>query len=83
MRLFNISGTADLQHGNSVDLKFSGDKTDFRQLFAFAPENLAKELKHFTYDGRLDFKGTVKGKLQSGKLPRIELSFLLQKWLAA
>ena len=46
-----------------VDLKFSGDKPDFRQLFAFAPEKLAKELKHFKYDGLLDFTGTVKGKL--------------------
>ena len=80
--LFNISGTADLQHDNLVDLKFSGDKTDFRQLFAFAPENLAKELKHFKYDGRLDFKGTVKGKLQGGKMPRIDLSFSCKNgWL--
>jgi uncharacterized protein involved in outer membrane biogenesis len=80
--LFNISGTADLLHDNTVDLRFSGDKTDFRQLFAFAPEKLAKELKHFKYDGHLDFKGTVKGKLKSGKLPRIELSFSCKNgWL--
>ena len=80
--LFNISGTADLQHDNLVNLKFSGDKTDFRQLFAFAPDNLAKELKHFTYDGRLDFKGTVKGKLQGGKMPRIDLIFSCKNgWL--
>ncbi len=80
--LFNISGTADLLHNNLVDLKFSGDKTDFRQLFAFAPDELAKELKHFTYDGRLDFKGTVKGKLQDGKMPRIDLSFSCKNgWL--
>ncbi len=45
--MFNITGTADLLHDNLLDIKFSGDKTDFRQLFAFAPENLAKELKHF------------------------------------
>ncbi len=80
--LFQISGTADLQHDNLVNLKFSGDKTDFRQLLAFAPDNLAKELKHFTYDGRLDFKGTVKGKLQGVKMPRIDLSFSCKNgWL--
>jgi uncharacterized protein involved in outer membrane biogenesis len=80
--VFNISGTADLQHDNLVDLHFSGDKTDFRQLFAFAPEKLAKELKHFKYDGHLDFKGSVKGKLQNGKLPRIELFFSCKNgWL--
>jgi hypothetical protein len=80
--LFDITGTADLLHDYLVDLKFSGDKTDFRQLFAFAPDNLAKELKHFKYDGHLDFKGTVKGKLQGGKMPRIDLSFSCKNgWL--
>jgi len=80
--MFNITGTADLLHDNLVDLTFSGDKTDFRQLFAFAPENLAKELKHFKYDGHLDFKGTVKGKLQNGKIPRIDISFSCKNgWL--
>ncbi len=80
--MFNITGTADLLHDNLVDLKFSGDKTDFRQLFAFAPENLARELKHFKYDGHLDFTGTVKGKLQNGKIPRIDISFSCKNgWL--
>ncbi|HVY76147.1 MAG TPA: AsmA family protein, partial [Puia sp.] len=71
---FDISGTVDLLHGNTVDLRFSGDKPDFHQLFSFAPESLAKELKHFRYDGILDFSGTMKGKWQGDKLPRIELS---------
>ena len=80
--MFNITGTADLLHDNLVNLKFSGDKTDFRQLFAFAPENLARELKHFKYDGHLDFTGTVKGKLQNGKIPRIDISFSCKNgWL--
>ena len=80
--MFNITGTADLLHDNLVDLKFSGDKTDFRQLFAFAPEKLAKELKHFKYDGHMDFKGTIKGKLQNGKIPRIDLTFSCKNgWL--
>ncbi len=80
--VFNISGTADLLHNNTVDLKFSGDKPDFRQLFAFAPEKLAKELKHFKYNGLLDFSGTVKGKLISDRLPCIELSFSCKNaWL--
>ena len=80
--IFNISGTADLLHDNAVDLKFSGDKPDFRQLFAFAPEKLAKELKHFKYDGLLNFSGTVKGKLAGDRLPQIELSFSCRNgWL--
>lgn len=73
--VFNISGTADFDHEKTVNLKFSGDKPDFRQLFAFAPEKLAKELKHFKYNGLLNFSGTVKGKLNGARQPRIDLSF--------
>jgi len=69
---FNITGTADLMHDTKVDLKFSGDKPDFRQLFSFAPAEVAKELKHFKYDGHLAFDGTIKGQLNN---PHIELSF--------
>ena len=80
--IFNISGTADLQHDNLVDLNFSGDKPDFKQLFAFAPEKLSKELKHFKYNGILNFSGTVKGKLSSNHQPRIDLSFSCKNaWL--
>jgi hypothetical protein len=72
---FNITGTADLLHDNNVDIKITGDKPDFRQLFAFAPESVTKELKHFRYDGHLNFEGTIKGKLKGGRQPLIELSF--------
>jgi uncharacterized protein involved in outer membrane biogenesis len=73
--VFSITGTADLLHDNTVDLKISGDKPDFRQLFAFAPPAVAKELKHFKYDGRLTFDASIKGKLRDGQMPGIELSF--------
>ena len=80
--VFNISGTADLLHDNLVNLKYSGDKPDFKQLFAFAPEKLAKELKHFKYNGILDFSGTVNGKLAVDRLPCIVLSFSCKNaWL--
>jgi uncharacterized protein involved in outer membrane biogenesis len=80
--VFNISGTADLLHDNTVDLKFSGDKPDFKQLFAFAPQKLSKELKHFKYNGILNFSGTVKGKLNGDRQPRIDLSFSCKNaWL--
>ena len=59
--VFTIAGTADLLHDNSLDMHFSGDKPDLDQLFAFAPENVAKELKHFRYDGHLAFDGKIKG----------------------
>ena len=80
--VFNISGTADLLHDNTVDLKFSGDKPDFRQLFAFAPEKMSKELKHFKYNGLLNFSGAVKGKLSGNQQPRIDLTFSCKNaWL--
>ncbi|THU30360.1 AsmA family protein [Niastella caeni] len=81
--VFNITGSASLrQNNNSIDLKFSGDKPDLQHLFAFAPESVAKELKHFRYDGHVNFDGSVKGSLASGKMPRVEVSFsLVNAWL--
>jgi hypothetical protein len=72
---FDVSGTADLQHDNTIDFKFSGDKPDLQHLFAFAPATVAKELKHFRYDGHLNFQGTVKGSVANDRMPQIELSF--------
>jgi uncharacterized protein involved in outer membrane biogenesis len=73
--LFNVTGTADLQHDNMVDIRISGVNPDFKQLLSFAPDNVKKELGHFKYNGRLSFNGNVKGKLKDGQLPLIELSF--------
>jgi uncharacterized protein involved in outer membrane biogenesis len=80
--VFNITGTADLLHDNMVDLAIAGDKPDFKQLFSFVPEDVAKELKHFRYDGHLTFDGKVKGKLKGDQLPLIELNFSCSKaWM--
>jgi uncharacterized protein involved in outer membrane biogenesis len=80
--LFNLSGTVDLMHDNTVDLQFAGDRPDFKQLFSFAPEQVAEELKHFRYDGVLDFKGTIKGPIKKGVQPRINLNFACSSaWL--
>lgn len=73
--VFNVSGTTDLLHDNTVDLHLTGDRPDLRQLFAFAPESVARELKHFKYDGRLTFDGRIKGPIGGGRQPLIELSF--------
>jgi hypothetical protein len=80
--LFNLSGTVDLMHDNTVDLHFAGDRPDFKQLFSFAPAQVAEELKHFRYDGDLDFKGTIKGPIRKGVQPRIDLNFAcINAWL--
>jgi hypothetical protein len=74
--LFNITGTASLRkNNNAIDVKFAGDKPDLQQLFAFVPESVARELKHFRYDGHVNFEGSVKGKLANGQMPQIEVSF--------
>jgi uncharacterized protein involved in outer membrane biogenesis len=73
--VFNITGSADFLHDNLVDIHVTGDKPDFAQLFSFAPREVAKELKHFRYDGHLAFDGKIKGKLKGGQPPLIELSF--------
>ena len=73
--LFNLSGTVDLLHDNTVNLQFSGDHPDLKQLFSFVPEKTAEDLRQFRYDGTLDFKGTVKGPIKKGVQPRIDLNF--------
>jgi hypothetical protein len=74
--VFNITGSASLQkNNNSIDIKFAGDKPDLQQLFAFVPESAAAALKHFRYDGHVNFEGTVKGSLANGQMPRIDVSF--------
>jgi uncharacterized protein involved in outer membrane biogenesis len=73
--VFNLSGTADLLHDNTVDLSFAGDRPDFKQLFSFAPEKVAGELRHFRYDGVLEFKGTIKGPIKKAVQPRIDINF--------
>ncbi len=80
--LFNLSGTVDQLHDNTVDLHFAGDRPDFGQLFSFAPEQVAEELKHFRYDGVLDFKGTIKGPIRKGVQPRIDINWACKNaWL--
>ncbi|HVU58910.1 MAG TPA: AsmA-like C-terminal region-containing protein [Puia sp.] len=73
--VFNVTGTADLLHDMAVDIHVTGDKPDFAQLFSFAPPEVAKELKHFKYDGHLAFDGKIKGKLKGGGQPLIEVNF--------
>ncbi|GGA84275.1 AsmA family protein [Puia dinghuensis] len=79
---FNLTGTVDMLHDNTIDLHITGDKPDFHQLFSFAPPSVAQELKHFRYDGLLSFDGAVKGKLKGREQPLITLAFTCKDaWL--
>lgn len=73
--VFNVTGTADLLHDNTLAFRITGDKPDLKQLLSFSPPTVTKELKHFRYAGDLAFDATVKGSLKDGQLPLIELSF--------
>lgn len=72
---FNVEGTVDMLHHNNVDIRISGDKPDLKQLFAFAPEDVSKQLERFKYDGRIYFDGIVKGELEGDKMPLIQVKF--------
>jgi uncharacterized protein involved in outer membrane biogenesis len=80
---FNITGNYSLKKdNNAIDIKFAGDKPDLQQLFAFVPESVTKELKHFRYDGHVNFEGSVKGSLANGQMPRIDVRFgCAEAWL--
>lgn len=70
-----VQGTVDMLHGKMVNIKVKGDRPDLNLLFAFAPKDVADELKHFSYDGRIYFNGTIIGKLADGQQPKIDVSF--------
>ncbi|OQP49955.1 AsmA family protein [Niastella populi] len=81
--VFNITGNYSLKKdNNAIDIKFAGDKPDLQQLFAFVPQSVTKELKHFRYDGHVNFEGSVKGSLAGGQMPRIDVHFgCAEAWL--
>ena len=81
--LFNISGTADLAHDNTVNLQFAGDRPDFKQLFAFAPPTIAEELKHFHYDELPRLQRIHQGRDKKRRPAPYRSAFLLRQWLAA
>lgn len=81
--VFNVTGSYSLQpNNNAIDIKFAGDKPDLKQIIAFVPESAAKDLKHFKYDGHVNFEGSVKGSLANGQMPRIDVNFgCSEAWL--
>lgn len=72
---FNVTGYLDMSNGNLVDVKLEGDKPDINLLLSFAPASVTEQLNHFKYDGRISFKGMMKGKLGDGKMPYISVNF--------
>jgi len=72
---FSVTGSLNMSQGNLVDVKLEGDKPDINLLLSFAPASVTEQLKQFRYDGRISFKGVMKGKLGDGEMPLISVNF--------
>lgn len=72
---FSVTGSLNMSQGNLVDVKLEGDKPDINLLLSFAPASVTEQLKQFKYDGRISFKGVMKGKLGDGEMPLISVNF--------
>lgn len=72
---FDMIGTIDTDNEMWVDLTFSGKKSNFDLLIAFAPENLIPILKSYDNRGNIFFDAHVKGKTANNQYPEIDATF--------
>lgn len=72
---FNIEGSIDFKNEALLDLRFYGNKEDFKLFMAMAPEELHPVLARYDNKGEIFFEATVKGKSMNGQKPAIEATF--------
>lgn len=73
--LFALSGSIDINDDLLLDLTLEGDKPDFDLLIAFAPEDVAANLKRFKNEGKIYFDGHITGKSTNGHYPQVNVKF--------
>lgn len=73
--VFKMEGDIDFANDMDLDIKFSGEKSNFDLFMAFAPEELNPTLKKYDNKGQVYFKGLVKGKSLNGYSPFIDADF--------
>ena len=73
--LFGMEGSIDIDDDLNMDLEFSGKKSNFDLLIAFAPEDLIPTLEKYDNQGEIFFSSSIKGKSSKGNLPYIEAKF--------
>jgi hypothetical protein len=73
--VFNVEGTVDFDDNLNIDLQLRGDKPDFNLLIAFAPNEVAENLKRYKNQGRIYFNGKIKGQASGGHSPLVEIEF--------
>ncbi|MCC5919917.1 MAG: AsmA-like C-terminal region-containing protein [Cyclobacteriaceae bacterium] len=72
---FLTEGTIDFANDLDLNLQFKGDKPDFNLFIAFAPPELAENLKRYDNSGRIFFEASVIGRAAEGYSPKIEAKF--------
>jgi hypothetical protein len=72
---FSMEGLMLMKDDVYMDMKFSGEKSDFNLLFAFLPDDLAKYMKRYQSKGLLYFDAAVKGMVSRGQQPAITADF--------
>jgi hypothetical protein len=72
---FKMEGLMLMKDDVYMDMKFSGEKSDFNLLFAFLPDDLAQYMKRYQSKGLLYFDAAVKGMVSRGQQPAITADF--------
>lgn len=72
---FGLAGMIDLDDDMNMNLELKGEKPDFNLLAAFAPNEVAAELKKYKNQGRIYFNGKIEGKSINGYTPLVTFDF--------
>jgi len=72
---FKMKGSVDFRKDVFVDMDFSGEKSNFDLIIAFAPEELIPTLNRYENQGKIYFKALIKGPTINGKQPAINAEF--------
>lgn len=72
---FNMEGEIDFKNDVDLNLKFSGNKSDFGLFMAMAPPDLTPVLKKYDNKGKIFFEALITGKSINGNTPAVNARF--------
>lgn len=73
--MYGFSGEIHTGDSAWVNLNVAGEKPDFSLLTAFAPPDIAENLKKYRNAGSVFFAGTVRGHVGNLRQPKIDIRF--------
>jgi hypothetical protein len=76
---FRMGGKIDLANDAYMDIKFSGDKSDFALFMAMAPEEIRPILAQYDNKGKIHFDARITGKSMNGHSPYIKANFICKE----